>query len=204
MRSLYIPSYHHAPGTSVFHVQSTMILLPNTCVISECNGWCVDALNFNCMHSAWSRISLLNAYFDHHRAPHTQSAFTLHSASLLPDPRVLYLCVPECPTAPCSNCTLVMHVSTKCLLSPPPCSTHVQVCAETCHTRTLKQAECNGWCVDALNFNCMHSAWSCVSLLNAYFDHHRTPGTSVFIMWCSGTRVSVCLFWEYKREFRLA
>ena len=49
----------------------------------------------------------INAQFNHHHAPHSQSAFTLQSASLLPDPRVSYLCVPECPPVPWStDCTL--------------------------------------------------------------------------------------------------
>ena len=67
------------------------------------------------MHSHAS----INAHFDHHRAPHTQSAFTLH---LIPDPHVSYLCAPECPPAPWSNSTLVMHASTKWILSPSLCS----------------------------------------------------------------------------------
>ena len=49
----------------------------------------------------------------------------------------------------------------------------------------------------------LHAQWSCVSLLNAYFDQHRAPDTSAFVQ----VHVSVCLFWttqEYKREFRLA
>ena len=30
-------------------------------------------------------------------------------------------------------------------------------------THAWKQAECNGWCVDALKINCVDSAWSCVN-----------------------------------------
>ena len=105
----------------------------------------------------------INAHFNHHRAPRSQSGFTLQSASLLPDPHVSYVCVPEYLPAPWWNCTLVMHPSIKWILSPCPCSMHVQACAEICNTHAWKQAKCNGWCVDALKVNCVHSAWSCIN-----------------------------------------
>ena len=99
------------------------------------------------------------------------------------------------------NCTLVTCVQ---MLWPPPCIKHIVFQHTPFITFSLL------WDTYVLsvclNVNFMHNG-SCISVLNAYFDHHRAPDTIVFVLQCLGTHVLVCLFWttsEYKRENRSA